>query len=100
MEKQNKKCREKYEKEERKRLFDLTNLAYECDPRIREQAAKEEAERQAIKQAKKDARAKHYQEIEDRKKKEEEEQKLAQQKEEELKKQEQERKKEEQKLYR
>lgn len=100
MEKQNKKCREKYEKEERKRLFDLTNLAYECDPRIKAQVAKEEAERLAIKQAKKDAKAKHYQEIEERKRKEEEEKQMALHKEEELKKQEQERKKEEQKLHR
>jgi len=35
MEKQNKKGREKYEKEERKRLFNLSNLAYKHDPRIK-----------------------------------------------------------------
>ena len=57
MEKQNKKLREKHEKEERKRIFTLTNRAYKLDPRIKAQAAKEEAERLAIKQAKKDAKA-------------------------------------------
>lgn len=35
MEKQNKKCREKYDKEERKRLIKLVETARACDPRIR-----------------------------------------------------------------
>jgi DnaJ homolog subfamily C member 2 len=34
MENQNKKCRAKYDKEERKRIFDLVELAYSNDPRI------------------------------------------------------------------
>lgn len=34
MEKQNKKLREKYDKEERKRIMDLTDRAYNFDPRI------------------------------------------------------------------
>ena len=53
MEKQNQKLREKYEKAERKRLFNLTNTAYDNDPRIKAMLAKEEEERQAIKRAKK-----------------------------------------------
>ena len=72
MEKQNKKLREKHEKEERKRIFTLTNRAYKLDPRIKAQAAKEEAERLAIKQAKKDAKAAQYKEIEDKRRQEEE----------------------------
>ena len=54
MEKQNSKGRKVYEKDERKRLFSLVNLAYENDPRIKDQAAVEEAERLAVKKAKKD----------------------------------------------
>ena len=72
MEKQNKKLREKHEKEERKRIFTLTNRAYKLDPRIKAQAAKEEAERLAIKQAKKDAKAAQYKEIEYKRRQEEE----------------------------
>jgi hypothetical protein len=56
MESQNKKERKKYEKEERKRLFELVNIAYTNDPRIKEAAAKELAAKDLIKQAKKDAR--------------------------------------------
>ena len=45
----------------------MTNLAYDTDPRIQGQLKKEEEERQAIKQAKKDARANYYKEIEEKK---------------------------------
>ena len=43
MEKENKKLREKYEKAERKRLFDLSNRAYELDPRVKAEVEKEDA---------------------------------------------------------
>lgn len=54
MEKQNKNGRKKYEKEERKRLIDLTDLAYKLDPRIRAEEAKEAAAKEAAKKAKKE----------------------------------------------
>lgn len=54
MENQNKKCRAKYEKDERKRIFNMTETAYSNDPRIKRQKEAEEAERQAIKAAKKE----------------------------------------------
>ena len=49
----NKKLREKHDKKERKRIITLTNLAYQLDPRIKNQIAKENAEKEAIKEEKK-----------------------------------------------
>lgn len=66
MEKENKKCREKYDKAERKRVFNLVNLAYEHDPRIRAQREKEEAERQAVKAAKRAAAQQKHRDAEER----------------------------------
>jgi hypothetical protein len=57
MEKENKKLREKYEKAERKRLFDLANRAYDWDPRVKAEVEKEEAAKLAAKLAKKEAKA-------------------------------------------
>jgi len=54
MDKQNKNGRKKYEKEERKRLIDLTDTAYKMDPRIRIEQVKEAAAKEAAKKAKKD----------------------------------------------
>lgn len=34
MEKQNKKCREKHDREERKRIMDLVRVSKQCDPRV------------------------------------------------------------------
>jgi len=72
MEKQNKKQTEKYDKEERKRLIDLTNLAYSNDPRIKAVQKAEADAKEAIKKAKKDAKAQQYKLIEEAKKVEEE----------------------------
>jgi len=63
MEKQNKKEREEHEKEERKRIFTLTNRAYDNDPRVKGMLAAEEDARQAVKQAKKDRIALKYSHI-------------------------------------
>lgn len=49
MEKENKKLRAKYEKEERKRLFRLVENAYNSDPRIQKELAEEEAAKLAEK---------------------------------------------------
>ena len=73
MEKENKKLREKYEKAERKRLFDLSNRAYECDHRIKAELEKEEAAKLAAKLAKKEAKASKQREIEEMNKKYEDE---------------------------
>jgi hypothetical protein len=54
MEKQNKKVREVYDKEERKRIMDLVDRAYNNDPRIRAERAREQAEKDAAKLAKKE----------------------------------------------
>jgi len=56
MESQNKKERKKYEKEERKRLIDLVNIAYDNDPRIKAKAERDAVAKDLVKQAKKDAR--------------------------------------------
>lgn len=72
MEQQNKKLRDKYVKQERKRIIDLTDRAYKFDPRIKAQVARQEAEKEAIKRAKKEAKEKKYREIEEQKQKEEE----------------------------
>lgn len=53
MEKENSKLTKEYEKKERKRLFDLSNRAYESDPRVKAEVEKEEAVKLAAKQAKK-----------------------------------------------
>ena len=58
MEKQNRKCREKYEKEERKRLMKLVDLAWNADPRIKAMREAEAAAKRAAKEAKKDAKIK------------------------------------------
>lgn len=62
MEKQNKKLREKHDREERKRIMNLTRVAKQCDPRVKEQNAKEQAEKDAAKQAAKEAKQKIYRE--------------------------------------
>lgn len=68
MEKQNKKGREVYEKEERKRLMDLVDRAYNNDPRIREERAREQALKDAVKLAKKEQKSKAAKELEEQKK--------------------------------
>jgi len=68
MEKQNQNCRKKYDKAERKRLYDMVNLAYENDPRILAERARDNLEREAKKQAKKDAKAAKYKDADDSKK--------------------------------
>jgi DnaJ family protein C protein 2 len=60
MEKQNKSGRSELEKEERKRIFTLTNRGYDNDPRVKNMLAAEEVERQAAKQAKKDRKTNKY----------------------------------------
>lgn len=50
----------------------MVELAYSNDPRLLRQKAKELAEKEAAKQAKKDAKAKYYEEIQERERKEEE----------------------------
>ena len=66
MESQNKKLSEKYVKKERKRLIRLADLAYDNDPRIKAQLAKEAAAKEAAKQAKKEAKASYYREMEEK----------------------------------
>ena len=61
MEKENRKCRAEHEKNERKRLIRLAERAYNNDPRIRAENEKIEAEKQKIKDAKKDFRTKQFQ---------------------------------------
>ena len=58
MEKQNAKCREKYDKEERKRLMKLVDTAYNNDPRIKAMREAEAAAKKAAKDAKKEAKIK------------------------------------------
>ena len=53
------------EKAERKRLFDLSNRAYDWDPRIKAEVEKEEAAKLAAKMAKKEAKAEKAREIEE-----------------------------------
>ena len=100
MEQQNKRGRKKYEKEERKRIFDLANRAYACDPRIKAEIAREEAEKEAIKQAKKEAKAAIAKEREEKERKEQEEIQRKKDEEEAKKQREQEEAKQKKKLYR
>lgn len=100
MEQQNKKLTDKHVKAERKRLNNMADMAYRCDPRVKAHLAKEAAEKEAIKQAKKDAKAKYYQDIEDKKRQEEEEEKRKEQEAEEQKAKEKEAKRLAQKKYR
>jgi hypothetical protein len=60
MEKENKKLRAKYEKDERKRLFRFVENAYNSDPRIQKEIREEEEARNAIKNAKKAAAAQKW----------------------------------------
>ncbi len=57
MEQQNRRGRKGYEKDERKRLIKMSTRCYDHDPRIQAQNKKEAEEKQAVKQAKKDAKA-------------------------------------------
>lgn len=68
MEGQNKNLRSKYVKAERKRIINMVDLAYKLDPRIVAINTKKNAEKEAIKQAKKDAKLNKYKEAEDKKK--------------------------------
>ena len=72
MEKQNRNERKKHDKEERKRIIDLTDGAYKLDPRIRAAEALEAAAAEAAKKAKKEAKQNYYREIEEKKQREEE----------------------------
>lgn len=54
MENENKRVRSKYVKKERARLIKLAQLAYNSDPRIKREKEMIEAEKQKVKQAKKD----------------------------------------------
>jgi len=67
MEKENGKLRKEHEKNERKRLVKMVARAKDNDPRIKAHAAMVEAERNAVKKAKKDAIANKYKHIEDAK---------------------------------
>ena len=53
MEKQNKKCREEHDRKERKRIIDLVKLSKQFDPRIIEELARIQAEKDAEKAEKK-----------------------------------------------
>ena len=57
MEGENKKVSKKYEKEERARMIELAETAYQNDPRIRAELAEIEAEKNRVKQQKKDFKA-------------------------------------------
>ena len=46
MEQENKRCRAKYDKKERARIFRLVETAYDNDPRIRKEREEIEAEKQ------------------------------------------------------
>lgn len=60
MQTQNKQGRKKYIKAERKRLLKMSTRAYENDPRIKKEILREEEEKAALKQAKKERNeAKH-----------------------------------------
>ena len=58
--------RKKHEKEERKRLINLSNRSYNADPRIKAALILEEQEKEAIKKAKKDVKAKAAREKEEK----------------------------------
>jgi len=75
MEQQNKRGRKGYEKDERKILIKMSTRAWDFDPRIKIELAREKLEKAAIKQAKKDAHKLKYVDL-DAKKKEEEAAKL------------------------
>jgi len=60
MEQQNIKGRKGYQKEERKRLMKLYSQAYERDPRVKAQLAKEKAEIENAKNAKKLAKQQRW----------------------------------------
>ena len=66
MEKQNKKCREEHDRKERKRIIDLVKLSKQFDPRIIEELARIQAEKDAEKAEKKAEKQKRFQEQEDR----------------------------------
>jgi len=60
MESQNAKEHKKYAKEERKRLMKLYSEAYERDPRIKAEIARENAEKEAAKNQKKLAKQQRW----------------------------------------
>ena len=64
MEKENAKLRKVHEKAERKRIFTLTNRAYDMDPRIMAEKKMVEQRLAEAKQAKKDAKANKYKVVE------------------------------------
>lgn len=72
MEQQNKKCRAKHDKEERKRIMDLVKLSKNCDPRVKEENAKIQAEKDAAKAAIKAEKERKFKELEDIKRQKEE----------------------------
>ena len=58
MEKENKKLRREHELKERRRIMNLTDLAYKNDPRIQEELKQIEAEKERLKEEKRAYRAK------------------------------------------
>jgi DnaJ family protein C protein 2 len=60
MDKENKKLRSKYEKEERSRVFRLVENAYASDPRIQKELAEEEAAKLAAKEVRRAANAEKW----------------------------------------
>ena len=64
MEQQNRRGRKGYEKDERKRLSKMSTRAYDFDPRIKAALEREKEEIAAAKQAKKDAKAKKWVNVE------------------------------------
>ena len=73
MEKENKKLKWRCKICVLKRVFDLSNRAYECDPRIKAELEKEEAAKLAAQLAQKEAKASKQREIEEMNKKYEDE---------------------------
>jgi len=57
---------DKYVKKERKRLINLADRAYNNDPRIKVELAKEAAAKEEKKQAKKEAKANYKKEMEEK----------------------------------
>ena len=68
MDQQNKRARSEYEREERKRVYELVTRSYKHDPRIREEQEKEKARKLAAKKQKKANKVNYYKELEEKRK--------------------------------
>lgn len=84
MEQENKRCRAKYDKKERARIFKLVEMAYDNDPRIRKEREEIEAEKQRKREeirARKQAAAKAIEDAKQRAKEQREAEERAKQEE-------------------